>query len=527
MSAVLVAVVAIVVALALVVGLVASRYKVAGPNQSFIITGRKGKAVRNPETGEVTTDLSGQKVIMGASVFVVPVVQRLHRIDLSSRRISVSIREAVSSQGIRCNLDGVAIVKVGGSEGSVRLAGQRFLDQQDEIEPFTQEVLAGSLRAIAGRLTIEQIIKDRTSFASAVAEEAESSLSNQGLVLDTFQLQDIQTEGSYITDLGRPEAARARQVADIAEARARQESERERLIAAQRIAESERDYAVRQAEIEVETAEARARAAAAGPLAKAAQDQGVIQAQEMVAERQAALTERQLDTEIRRPADARRYQVEIEAEAAKNATIARAEAEREATRLGAEAAAEQARLAGEGERNRRAAVAAALQAEGEGERNRRAALAEALRAEGEAQAANVRVAGEAEAASILARGEAEAEAMRRRAEAFNQYGAAATLDQIVTVLPEVVRAGAEPIRAIDKLTVISTDGASSVSKSVASTVGTGMEMASSLLGVDVAALTRDLVGRRGVDGSTVSPSAERPVVPEPERPAEGNGPGDA
>jgi flotillin len=36
---------------------------------------------------------------MGASVFVLPDVQKLHTTDLSSRRISVGIRGAVSKQG--------------------------------------------------------------------------------------------------------------------------------------------------------------------------------------------------------------------------------------------------------------------------------------------------------------------------------------------------------------------------------------------------------------------------------------------
>jgi regulator of protease activity HflC (stomatin/prohibitin superfamily) len=82
-------------------------------------------------------------------------------------------------------------------------------------------VLAGALRPIVGRLTIEEIIRDRAAFASAVAEEAESSLTGQGLVLDTFQLQDIQAEGTYLADLGRPEAARVLKEASIAESRAR------------------------------------------------------------------------------------------------------------------------------------------------------------------------------------------------------------------------------------------------------------------------------------------------------------------
>jgi flotillin len=90
------------------------RIRVAGPNEAFIITGRKNASKRNAD-GELTADLSGQKVVMGASVFVLPFVQKLHVVDLSSRRISVSIQGAVSAQGVKVHIEGVAIVKVGGN----------------------------------------------------------------------------------------------------------------------------------------------------------------------------------------------------------------------------------------------------------------------------------------------------------------------------------------------------------------------------------------------------------------------------
>jgi flotillin len=59
---------------------------------------------------------------MGASVFVLPDVQKLHTTDLSSRRIPVGIRGAVSKQGVKADPEGVAIVKVGGTEDSIRAA---------------------------------------------------------------------------------------------------------------------------------------------------------------------------------------------------------------------------------------------------------------------------------------------------------------------------------------------------------------------------------------------------------------------
>lgn len=460
--------------------LVMSRLRVASPNEAFIITGRKGRAVTS-SSGVVSTDLSGQKVVLGASVFVMPVVQKLHRLDLSSRRIPVAIRGAVSAQGIRCDLEGVAIVKVGGGESAIRAAAQRFLGQQDDIDVFTSEVLAGSLRSIVGRLTVEAIIRDRAAFASAVAEEAEASLTNQGLVLDTFQLQDIQAEGSYLADLGRPEASRVVKEAAIAEARARQAAEQERLLAEEAVAVAERQLALKKAEIQAEIDAAKAQSAAAGPLAQAERDQAVLAEKEKVATRNAALTERKLDTEVRRPADAARYRLEQEAEASRNAAVFKADAERQATIAAAQASAEQARLVGEGERARRAALAEAEAIEGakrgEAEQVRRTAVARAVEAEGQA-----------EAAATLARGQAEAEAMQVRAQAFAQYNEAAVLEMLIQVLPEVVRAASEPLAAVDKMTVISADGANSLTRSVSSGVAQGLQLGSDLTGVDLQAL---------------------------------------
>lgn len=454
MSPVMIAVVGVVVLLFLLALAVITRYKVAGPSQAFIITGRRGKKSVDPVTGRASIDNSGQKVVVGGGVFVVPFVQQKFTLDLSSRHIPVAVRGAVTLRGVKSNLEGVAIVKVGGSEDAIRAAAQRFLRQQDGIVGFTQEVLSGALRAIVGRMSVEDIIRDRAAFAGQVAEEAEASLSGQGLILDAFQIQDITTEGSYLEDLGRPEAARAKQEADIAEANARRASEQARLKAAEEIAIAERTFYLKQAEIKAETEAAAAQADAAGPLAEAARRQEVLSEQEKVAERQAALTDRELDTKVRKPADAARYQAEQEAEARRIAQVKEAEAEAERSRL-----------------------------TGEGEKLHRSALAEAVRIEGEA-----------EAAAIAARGSAEAEAMQKKADAFAQYGDAAVLQMLVEVLPQVVAKAAEPMSAIDKMTVISTDGASQLSRTVTDNVAQGMELLSSTTGVDLAALLKNLKG---------------------------------
>jgi flotillin len=470
-------IVGVVVLLLLLVLLVTSRYKVAGPNQAFIVTGRKGKAVLNPETGQLTTDLSGQKVVLGGGVFVVPFIQKLATMDLSSRRISVQIRGAVSGQGIKLNLDGVAIVKVGGNADQIRLSGQRFLTQQADIEPFTQEVLAGALRSIVGGLTVEQIIRDRAAFAQRVADESEASLTGQGLILDAFQIQDVTDDGSYLADLGRPEAARIQQAASIAEANARQAAEQARIAAEQEIAIAQRTLALKQAEIKSETDAAAAQAAAAGPLAQAERDQAIFTEQEKVAVRQAALTERQLETQVRKPADAERYRVEQEANAKRSAEIAAAEARKAATIAAAEASAEETRLTGEAEKARRSA------------------LADATKLEGDAQAA-----------ATLAVGQAEAAAMDKRADAFAHYNDAAVLQMLIEVLPQIAKEVAAPMAAIDNLTVLSTDGAGALPKQVTDNVAQTLQMLKTATGVDLQSMLKSAVD------SSSSSSSSRDVV---------------
>lgn len=466
MSPVLTAAIGVVVLLVLLALVVVTRYKVAGPSEAFIVTGRRGKKSTDPDTGRISTDNSGQKVVVGGGVFVVPFVQQKFTLDLSSRHIPIAVRGAVTLRGVKANLEGVAIVKVGGTEDSIRAAAQRFLAQQGGIVGFTQEVLSGALRSIVGRMSVEDIIRDRAAFAGQVAEEAEASLSGQGLVLDAFQIQDITTEGSYLEDLGRPEAARAKQEADIAEAVARRAAEQARLKAEEEIAIANRTFSLKQAEIKAETDEATARAGAAGPLAEAARRQEVLTEQEKVAQRQAALTDRELDSRVRKPADAARYQAEQEAEARRVSLVKQAEAD-----------ADRARLTGEGEKAQRAALADA-----------------------------VRLEGEADAAAIGAKGAAEAEAMRKKADAFARYGDAAVLQMLVEVLPSVVAKAAEPMSAIDKMTVISTDGASQLSRTVADNVAQGVELLSSTTGVDVAELLKGITG-----GMSPTPAGTAPA----------------
>lgn len=457
------------------------RYRIAKPDEAYIITGRKrGHQVKNPETGEVNTDLSGQKVVLGSGMFVNP-LEQAHNLSLRSRQIRLKIESVVSQNNIPLNVDGIAMVKVGGSEDYIRAAAQRFLGQQDAIEDFATEVLNGSLRAIIGTLTVEQVIRDRAALANAVREEAETSLSNQGLVIDTLQIQQVTDENNYIHNLSRPEAAEIARNAKIAEAVAAQETQEREAQTREKIALANKTLALREAEIKAETDAALAKANAAGPLAEAAQDEAVIQSQQAVAIRRAELTARELETSINKPADAERYRLETEAAGRRQAAILAAEADKAASIAEAEAKATAVKLAAEAELAQRTA-----------------------------QAEAVRLEGEAEAAAIAAKGQAEAEALLKKAEAQKQYGEAAKMQMIVDMLPQMASAISDPLASIKDMTIISNDGATKLTQTTTDIMTQTMAVAESL-GLDVSGFLKNMQPTTNATPKQVIPAVSEPT----------------
>jgi flotillin len=467
---VIIGVIALLVLIVLIV--ILRGIKVAKPDEAIIVTSRQRTPKEREQNHE--KDNVGQKVVFGSRVFVKPIVEAYFKLSLRSRQLNVQAT-AQTRDAITIRVNAVAVVKVGGSEPMVRAAAQRFLNQQDQIESSTEEVLSGSVRSIVGQLTVTEIITNRSALQEQVLEAVREALDIQGLQIDTLQIKEIDDDNNYIRDLGRAEAARVKQVAEIAEAQAQQASEDARITAAQKIAESQRALDLRNAEIQKETDRARAEAAAAAPLAEAIAQQEVVSQQEVTAQKRVGLRKQELDAEVRAVADAEAYAVEKRADAAALASVANANAERDSRKASAEAI----EAEGIAERNRRRSAAEAVEAEGIAERARRIAAAEALAAEGESEASAIRVKGTAEADSTRA----QAEALAERAEALLKQ-------RVIDQLPEIVRAAAEPLSAISQMTVISSDGTGTnqLGDNVAGQLATSTKIIKDLVGIDIGEL---------------------------------------
>merc|ERR1712130_893958 len=78
--------------------------------------------------------------------------------------------------------------------------------------------------------------------------------------------------------------------------------------------------------------------------------------------------------------------------------------------------------------------------------------------EAEAEAEAIRVKGEAEAFAIEEKAKAEAEQMRKKAEAWKLYQDAAMVDMVLETLPKIAAEVAAPLTNAKKITLVATGG---------------------------------------------------------------------
>jgi hypothetical protein len=134
------------------------------------------------------------------------------------------------------------------------------------------------------------------------------------------------------------------------------------------------------------------------------------------------------------------------------------------------------------------------------------------------------VEGNAEAGIVFTKGEAEAKALALRAEAYRQFNEAAVIQTVLSMLPEIVRAAAEPMGNIDNLTVFSADGASDIVRTTTRTVAEAGTAVKGLTGIDIPALLSSAMGGSGGDGGRPSGAPPAPSGRGGARPRGGRAP---
>jgi flotillin len=421
-------------------------WHVPAPNEALLISGSRRKA-----------EDTQFRIVTGHGCFVMPVKQKARFLSLSLQEAEIA-EDCITTQGIRLHIRAIAAFKIGDDPVSISNAARRFLSEQNNMEELVGRIFSGHLRSIIGSLTVEEIIRERDRLSQEVKEGSHGEMEKLGIVVDSLQIQEIEDASGYINNIAAPFAAAVASQARIASAHADQAATQQEQSAAALKAEYQRNTEIKMAGFSAEVEQAKAAAAQSGPLAQAKATQDVIAQQTTLAEREAELTDKRLESEVRRPADAEAYKTRTLADANRDKVKAETEAEAFRQRTIAEASRDTVNFQTEAEANRQRKIAEA------------SAEAEKIKAEADAQAKKHEADGDAYAERTVA--EAQAKAINMRADALSEGNQALiAANKLIEILPGLVQAAAQGI-SNSHLTVL--NGSEGVNEMVTGVVGQGL-----------------------------------------------------
>ena len=418
-----------IIAAIILIGIIASGYVKAPPDTAYVISGFK----KEP------------RILIGRAGIKIPFLERLDKLLLKQVTIDVKTEDYIPTLDfINIKVDAVVKVRVSTEPDMIRLAMRNFLNKSvQDIMLDLQDSLQGNMKEIIGAMSLKDINNNRDAFGNEVQTKAQVDMKKLGVEIISCNIQNVTDRNGLIEDMGmdntskiKKEAAIAKAEADrdiaIAQAEADKQANDARVKAQAVIAEKNNELYIKQAELKKQSDTKKAEADAAYGIQQQEQRRTVetatvnadIARQEREVElkaRQVEVTEKALEAEIKKKAEAEKFAAQQRADA---------------------------------ELYKRQKEAEAKQFEIERDAEAKKALAEAELVTMQKEAEGIRARGEAEAAAIQAKALAEAEGMEKKAAAYQKYNNAAMAEMLIQVLPDIAGKIAEPLQQIDKITII-------------------------------------------------------------------------
>lgn len=464
-----------VVAILLII-FIAISYVKCPPDMVYLISGIK----KNP------------RIIVGKATLRIPFFERVDKLTLELIQIDIKTNNVPTSDFINVNVDAVANVRIPNNEELIRVAARHFLNQDSRyIAENVQQVLEGNMREIIGQMPLVDLVNNKQLFSQKIQENAQDDINNIGLEIVNLNVQSCTDDNDAIENLGIDNLVRIQKTAKIAransekeikvaEAEADEQGNKARVEADEKIAEQNKNLALKKSEFKIEQDNKKAMADAAYEIQKAEQMKTVnenrvsaeiAKAEKMteLKEKEVALKERELDALVRKQADAEKYAAEIKAQADKAVIIQNAEANMEKARKDAEAA--------------------KLEAQG-------------IQAKLEAEAAGKKAILLAEAEGVKAKALAEAEGIEKKAEAQKKMGEASIVEMICAVLPQIAKEVSTPLNNIDSITMYG-DQSSKLIESGTQNIDKILKIAQDSLGLDLKSILAGFATKAAMDNLTI------------------------
>ncbi len=196
---------------------VVTKMKIVGGNELGIVSG-KGRR--------------GFRLMSGGRVFVIPLLHRFSKMNLTPHTIEVVVESAIASGVVPLNVKATVSFAVASNEAGRNRAATRIISiakDQDNLRKVASDIIEGHLRDSIASMTPEQVMKDKDALVARMINVCKEDLENIGLEITTMNIADVddhRLEGVnepdlYIALLKRAQTANAETKARRAQAEAR------------------------------------------------------------------------------------------------------------------------------------------------------------------------------------------------------------------------------------------------------------------------------------------------------------------
>ena len=324
------------------------------------------------------------------------------------------------SNGVQLTVHGVAQVKVNAdNEQMIDKAVENFLGLKEmAINNIITETMEGHQRGIISLMTVEEVFSNREEFSNRVRESATSDLMHLGVHLISYTMTSTDTSNGYLAALAKPTIAIVHRDARIGQAHANRDAEIAKAEAAEardkkvfetkKAIESytnDRNMQMQKNKKEINTVQAIAQNAERlkkAELNKELVDQQMQvklierQGEAKVMDEEMKLAEKRLQAGTLLNAETDKFKMETQAGADRTQTILKSEA----------------------------------------------------------KAIQIATIGEAEAEATKLKSEAEAKTTALKAQAYEQFGQAALVHEVIKTLPKIAKEITGPTKDMNKMTFV-------------------------------------------------------------------------
>lgn len=192
--------------------------KIVGGNELGVVSGSGGN--------------KGFRTLSGGRAFIIPLLQRFSKFDLTPITIEVVVDSAIAAGIVPLNVKATVSFAIAANEAGRNHAVTRILSlasNRDDLRRVANDIIEGHLRDSIASMTPEQVMKDKDILVAKMINVCKHDLENIGLEITTMNIADVddhrlpgvEEPDLYMALLKRVQSANAETKARQAQAEAR------------------------------------------------------------------------------------------------------------------------------------------------------------------------------------------------------------------------------------------------------------------------------------------------------------------